>query len=136
MGLFSVSLFGVSVSFEWKVVAPWRVMGSGGGAGIGLVDEVEECGSRLCLRRLELRRQHDLGLDVQVARPVALHSWHPLPREPEGSASLGAGGNRQQDAALQGRDRDLRAEQRLAQGQGELALEVRSPPRVDGMRRY
>ncbi len=54
---------------------------------------------------------------------------HPLAGQPERAARLGPGGDRQDDAAFQGLDPDLRAEKRLLERQWQLALEVVASPR-------
>ena len=56
---------------------------------------------------VEVGRQHDPDLHVQVAGAVVLHPGHALAGEPERPAALGAGGDREQDPALEGRDRHL-----------------------------
>ena len=60
--------------------------------------------------------------------PVGLEAGHALAGQPERPAGLGAGGDRQQDAALERLDLDLAAEQGLLEGQRQLALEVGAAP--------
>ena len=74
----------------------------------------------------QVGREDDAGLDVQVAVALALEPRHALAGEAERPPGLGPGRDRQQDAALEGLDRDLAAEERLLEGQRQLALEVRA----------
>ena len=76
----------------------------------------------------QVGREDDPGLDVQVAVAGRLEARHALAAEPERPSGLGPGRDREQDAALEGPDRDLRAEERLLEGERQLALEVGAPP--------
>ena len=114
-----------SWAFWVKRSSCMSVSRSGCQRGSGLVDELE--GGLRRPRRL-------VGQVGRAGRPwpwrsrspwpVALKRGMPWPVEPERPAGLRAGGDRQQDAALERPDRDLAAEQRLAEGQRQLALEV------------
>src|ERR1019366_8244986 len=95
---------------------------------IGLIEQVKEsdrAGSRLVV---ESGWQDHADGDEQVAvRPdplFGLKPGHPLARQPECPPILGAGRDLQEHLALEGFDRDLGPEQRLAQGDRKLAAQV------------
>ena len=79
----------------------------------------------------QVGRQDDPGPDVQVAVAVGPEAGHALAGAGGTSAGLGAGRDREQDAALGRRDGDLGAEQRLPQGERQLALQVGAPAGED-----
>src|SRR4051794_5597596 len=82
-----------------------------------VVDEIEERSGGSLRRVREVGRQDDLGPDEQVAMSAALESGHALAAEPERSPGLRALGDRQDDAPLEGLDRDVRTEQNLLESQ-------------------
>src|SRR5688572_19396527 len=97
------------------------------GAGIGLVDEFEEANGRVAGGIGEVGREVDAGLHVEVAVAVGSKPRHALAGQPERAARLGPGRDREYHASLGRADLDVRAEQRLLQGQRQLALQVGAP---------
>ena len=96
--------------------------------------------SRNCSRGVaglvgQVGRQDDLGLGVQVAVAVGPEAGHALAGQPERPARSGC---RPGSSAARGpsgvSDLDLAAEQRLLEGQRQLALEVGAAPGEDGVR--
>jgi len=104
---------------------------SAGDARIGLVDQVQERLGRVPRRVAHRGRQDDPHLHVQVPGAAVLDRGHALAFQAEGPAALGPGGDGEEDPALEGGHRHLRPQQRLAQRDRELALEVRPTALVD-----
>jgi len=90
---------------------------------------------RLAPRRTG-RWEDDAHLGEQVAALVLREDRHPLALEADRPAVLGAGGDLEEHAAVERRDRDLRAQEGLAEGHGEVAGEIRAGTREDAVRRH
>ncbi len=85
---------------------------------------------------VERGRKHDPDLHVEVAGAVALELGHALPGEADRLAALCPGRDGEQHAALERGDRDLAAQQRLAQRDRKLPLQVGATPGEHGVRAH
>ena len=106
------------------------------GSWVGLNDLPKELLGGLTLLALQLARQDDFDPGVEVARALALETRHALAGQPEGLALLGPGRDRQHDAAAKGLHLRLATEQRLAEGDRQLASQVRAGSREDRVGPY
>ena len=102
--------------------------------GVGLVGEVEERpGGRPRLVG-QVGREDDAGLDVAGRRGRSpLNRGMPWPERRKVCPGWVPGRDRQQDAALEGLDRDLGAEERFLEGQRQVAFEVRAAAGESGV---